>query len=1119
MSRNLERQIYKELTHSGAKNYSSFVKKVSKLRGIIDPKGYMSLLKPYRDAALKKYKNRSWTGVRDIRDLGYNCVLQSKGVNDDIAFVSQWLAMHTQKLNEFINFSWSLQEEILNENFENALAMAWSFQKASGWSFWILEAIYLLTYKVHGIEETRAFTQTIKAQADKRIIGFAASFLLERVDERYSSDAFHSRWELAITKYVVGRQEQEYYLFRSMGLTPELGPCLGTVLCHDFTGSIYDCYSSLIEAAASFVAEHESESNEAIKNALLLLREVGIKDYRIEKILFYVSGEWLPPVEVPNVNLAEELSACLTNYLPIKHIKLSDLQVIDEINERGISANDSIGRLHKFGFGLRFLPIGLALNEYSNYCTASNVERIVSHPWAALLSPCLELEECFVMSFDAAWGKIKEFSESLSFQTWRAQACQLLQAKSGPFSLTQCDSISRAALVWLAYYFIESERYIECDEIAQLLAEQGGYWKRQSRKIKLSLLCRDYRFSAALDLVSAELKSNEAKSILEYPLGKIFENNSWSDFRYLDPKLVGLIAYYANASLVKSDDDTLYICKMACKKVFDSGDRDKIFDDLPLLSDHEVNIAVAFFSLVWADDNLSLLDFTTSRELMLERLDVLRLLVQFDPEDEDGYVSEIMDITLRDTLWEGLSHIEESRIFVNEAGIARWAEKELKKDFDSWKEINTISGADTLIEKLLEYTHSPTSERLEEISGTELTEDNKLLLSIVERLESKFLNDPLDGLRCYLSARIRHGTIKNSYLGPIDESGFLVVKGRLDESIGRYLVPISLEDVERVVRPALIELSNALVSLIDEVLANKLRIKSDRYPLGYIEIAHDSKLFGRIAAALGAKLEFNHFVSVAFSIFWKLLEPSLHRLANFFYDEFQSKTHSAFDQAIEKIEFIGEDARLLIGALTRIKNATCQKCTVAANWFRPGSHPTDRVFSLQETIDIAIKASKNIYSRFNAEINISGSEECLSLKMSAVGMAALVECLNTLFENCWKYSGLADVQYKIDVSVEFDSEHGIIKVSIDNPLSPERESELTASRIEEIRARFQADFEVEAIASEGGTGLPKVSRVTNQIDRNICPVPLDICLVNNSFSVVAYVPIHKRAGAYDVYNY
>lgn len=148
-----------------------------------------------------------------------------------------------------------------------------------------------------------------------------------------------------------------------------------------------------------------------------------------------------------------------------------------------------------------------------------------------------------------------------------------------------------------------------------------------------------------------------------------------------------------------------------------------------------------------------------------------------------------------------------------------------------------------------------------------------------------------------------------------------------------------------------------------------------------------------------------------------------------------------------------------------------------------------------------------------------GSNECLSIRISAVGMAALVECLNTLFENCWKYSGLADSHYSIDLGVEFYVEKNVIKITVENPLSPEREKELHPLKLSEIRARFQVNFEAETIASEGGTGLPKVSRLTNKIDKGLYPAPLDINLRDHKFSVEAYVPVHKRAEAYDVYNY
>lgn len=1117
MSRQLEKQLFKSLS-AASRSYSSYVGKLNDLRVNLDQKYYPSLLKVHYDVGSKKIKNRAWPGVREIKDLGFDCIIQSKGLDDDLIFCSNWLALHAEKINHFIEFSLTLQEEVLDQKYTHALSMALEFQKKNGWSFWALESIYFLTYKSLGDEAVRELTKKVKAQADKKIIGFAATIFLERIDERYSVDAFLSRWQENITKYIKTKRSQDYYLFRSMGYTPDLEKCLGNVLCQDFSNSIYDCFYSFIETAVSIIAAKKTGNYEALIASIQNLRNAGIQDFRLHKLLFNLTSNYSYYSDnFADYPLANSLSDKLIYHSKLADDHSADLESINLLNEQGAAAFNELAKLEKLGLSLRFLPVGQALSELGQNCIAKKAEDIISQPWASLLSSKLRIEECFLMPFDKAWRAIEDAAKNCKNDEWTSSANALLNIKTSSDELRAHLTLPYSSLLWLGYYFLETNQHTACGLVIEHLSGKGGYWERQSVKLKIFLLCANLEYHKAVNLAYSVIKNSHISSF-EYPLSTIFEGNSWTDFREMDPKLVAIIAHFTNASLVKPDDDISYICKMACKKISENGDREALISETSERTDDHRKLIISLFYNVWTEENLTFLTFKTSREVMHERLEVLRLLVQLDPKEEQIYASEIMDITLRDTLWEGLSHIEETRIFVNEAGITRWAEKELRQDFDNWKEFYSLSVEDSLVDKLVEYSHSPSSERLEELSGGDLSEDNKLLLSIMERLESKFLNDPLDGLHCYLSARIRHGTIKNTYLGPIDEAGFLVVKGNLDESLGRYLEHITQEDVERIIKPALIELSKELVALIDDALANKIRIKSKKHPHGYIEICHDSNLFGRIAAALGSKLEFHQFISSAFSIFWKLLEPSLKNLHKYFDEEFQNKTHTTFDLAIQRIDGVGDEARALSGALTRIKNLTCQKCTVAANWFQPGSHISDRVFSLGEAINIANKASKNTYRRFNAEVIVT-EDECLSINLSAIGMAAIVECLNTLLENCWKYSGLGDSAYNINVGVTHDNVSDIICITVENPLSQIRMSELTQCKLHEIRAKFQSNFEAESIATEGGSGLPKIARLSHHIDRCACPSPLDIIAKDGIFKVTAFVPIHKREEVYDVYNY
>lgn len=1112
LSRALEKIIYKDLDGAAKKDYSTFIQFASTYHERLKPEQYPAFLDIYFEVG-SRFKKHPWSGKRELKDVGYYAHFSGKNYCDDLFFATIWLIKHFRAINLFVEFSETIQEQIISGDFATALAMANDFQKNHGWSFWTLEAIIFLTNKVHGSEETIKLAKQIRESTNGRIIGLAASIFAERVDDRYSVDNFVSKWQEIIPNYIEKPEIKNHYLFHVLGIS-DLGNSLGDVILQDFSISIFDCYNSCIESIHSLIISNPGMLKESVVKCIEVLISGGINDPRLSKLAFLLTGEPTTnsrPIK-PNAKLAYQ---ALIDHSANKNDVPTSLQFIYDLNENGALAFEALGRLEKESLGLRFIPLGVCLSGFSVNLFGKTPDKSVSQPWITLLNPSIAIEDCFVLPIKSAWDLIEKICNSYSDEQVVAQAQLLLKARDNPVDQNLFQLISCNSVLWLGYDFLEKGRDTEVENIIEFLSDREPFWVRQATKLKLTLLSRNHSTEDALDLAYQSIEKNHLQSF-EYPFATLFEDNNWGDFKYFSPIKTAIVAHFTNATLESKDEDILYICKMACKRIHQALGGKEILKTV--LSEQDKKSAITLFSKVWTEENLTFLNFKTSREAMNERLDVLRLLVQAHPEGEQEYAAEIMDITLRESQWEGLSHVDETRIFVNEAGILRWADKELRPDFETWKKAHAITLTEDLAEEIFQFANAPTKERLEEIASGSMSDEHKILLTIIARLENKFLNDPLDGLHCYLSARIRHGTIKNTVLGPLDEAGFLVVGERLDDSIDRYMQDFSHDHKETIVTPALLELSSGLVSLINDALANKIRIKSEKHPHGFISIGNSQIGFSKTAPLIGTMLDFNTFASVVFTTFWKLLEPSLQNLHDYFNGDFQQKTYNMFDQAINKIQVIGDGSRALIAGLTRIKNLTCQKCVVAAGWFQPHSDLTDRVFSFDEAISIATKVSKNIYPRFNVTVEVEKNDS-LDLKLTAIGMTAIVEALTTLLENCWKYSGLYDKEYTIDITSCIDNSNDILSVAISNPLSSRRLDQLTPEVLESIRARFQKELVIENIATEGGTGLPKIARLSHKIDREVCPLPLDIKIEGGSFVVMAFIPLHKRAEAYDVYNY
>ena len=151
------------------------------------------------------------------------------------------------------------------------------------------------------------------------------------------------------------------------------------------------------------------------------------------------------------------------------------------------------------------------------------------------------------------------------------------------------------------------------------------------------------------------------------------------------------------------------------------------------------------------------------------------MLLEWDNSHEVEYVEAIKDLTFDETLRRGLRRINQTRIFVNESAITRWAEKELLQDYDRWRRVSSSSTDSNIVDDIIrQYVVDPSNDEfLKAFASGKPTEADAMLIDFLNRLYKRFLLDPTDGLDSYLSLRIRHGSLRGTLYGPLEEQGLL----------------------------------------------------------------------------------------------------------------------------------------------------------------------------------------------------------------------------------------------------------------------------------------------------------------------------------------------------------
>jgi hypothetical protein len=1103
MSRQAGKIIRKNLNDASREGRVDLIKRFNKIRRKSNDAFTKELVAEFLLLLNKKFLQRSWVGKRSLADLGFSS-LTSLGMDKDLQFAGYWIGREVNRINEFIGHAQQVQDMVLSANWAQANSKVDEFTVTHGWSFWALELKFMFAMKRGGVEEVKTLLAMVRSSSERRVVGLIAKVISERVDDKYSLDSFFSRWRNGISKSTKSKNTIEYVIYRAMGQIDNVEDGLARCLCVDVASSIYDCYETLIDACGILIIEKKIDRMPAIIKCVNELIGRGVKDYRLEKLLV-MAGD-----VTPNKLVADDVVTETDRFLARLVKKRVDLHIPFLENDQLDGADDLIqvkrAQLMRLGINLKSLPIGPALYEYAVQAGRNDVEQNEYLPWACLVGPKLFPEQLLSPDYSHSWDVLEQLTikNPVCYNAFAG----LLQVRQGELTEVILDKMPPVLIAWLCKYLIYIGRFVESQLAIKYLGGKSKYWENTSRRLLLVSKARSGSTSEALTIAQDEVVYH-VETLYQYPLREIFVNATYRDFKPFDSISVALVSHHgAQNAAAKEKEKIEHVCRMACKKIHDSGGRTFLSAQWDGLSNVERAKRVHFLTYVWTEDNLSLVGYETSQQLRAERIETMHLLVLINPEKEQEYAAIIRQLTLSNTLWEGITHVDGSRIFVNEPAISRWATGELMQDFMKWQELRELRLSGNVDEEV-SYAGAALveGETLLVNFDISLTDENKLLISIVERLEAKFLMDTLDGLECYLSARIRHGTLRGAILGPMEGAG-LLVSGTDRHEFEDF-------DISDSQRSVLDELCVTLKALVDLALKDKVRLASKSHPEGLLNTDRaDSYFPNSVNKMAGASVEFSVFISFCFDSFWQLLKPTRIATRDYFAKQFKTEIRKAFDQALAKLCIIKTDDPLN-QALIRLSVETCNQCDSVGKWFYNDGQINNRSFTVNEAIIITEKAAKITYRNFNAEVVIQSSSS-LQIPLTGIGLSAIVEGLHVTLENAWKHSGFGHSLYKITIAAKFDSENEVLEFIVKSPVTDERRAILAAGQLVEVQQRTQGSLSITSVAETGGSGLPKLARMSARVDHLVYPKPFLISL-DDGFQVLACIPLHRRGEAYDAY--
>lgn len=1093
---------------------------LDQLRAEYPPEKYSIIFNAFRAAAPKTYRALSGLGVQSPSDLVWTRrPLRPLTLEREFWWANEWLSNRAGQVNLFRHTALEIQTRVMTGDLEDATRLLDIYVRSSGWSLWAVELRAALIQLASGTTAQREWLSSIQARAINSVPGLLFEVFGDRNDDTYSYDAIYGKCMTSFPRF-----EQtafwlpDYLKYRALAHIDDPAKSLPNILSRDITSSLIDYYEDVIDALSLVAGKDSLEDCRSVATELIKsLIARGYKDHRLDKLLVVLGSTRLSVEEIHS----QPEKAYRAIYIGSFHPEGADLPVgivsdLLQCQSEGTAMYDSVGKSLKWGLNLRGLDVGPAVAMAALRSISSQPSENMFLSGAFLLSSNVCLDDLPALSKRDGFVALKAYL--ISNDKYVSEEDIL---KPSSWNVGELIPEGGPVYLWLAGCLLDAGNFDELEKLIEFLRGKSSFWTRQCAKFSILANVRLGSIEKALAEMERWSRKNHLY-ILEFPAATIFHNRKWSEFRDLDPILVGIVAHHEYTT--RGNANVAYICKMACRAFLQRGLRDQVIKEFATLTVDRKEQIISFLRDVWIEENLTMChQWTTTAEVRSERMVVLQFLLSSDSGRALDYAEAIKDLTFEQTLQRGLQRIDQTRVFVNESAITRWAEKEIEQDYERWRRLSeSSSGGRTVDNMLRQYVLNPENvEVLNEFANGKPTAADAILIDLIDRLYKRFLFDPTDGLNTYLSVRIRHGSFRGTILGPLEENGLIFSKFESSERAfkERWVAAnhLTLSDSARILG-LMQDFSQEVRHQVDEFVDQRVQIQSDEKPNGAILQAVSPWFAKLIASSLAERPpSFYAFLGIAYFAFWKIVETGLDKLRAEVNDVVAVALHNCVEELTQELRALGVWCAPLMSALTTASTVAKFQCGTVAEWFQLPSLVGGEKYQLQDAIEIASVATQNVHRGFPTGIDIA----CLPvvpLPLTTSALAVLVDCLFIVFENAWRHSGLSGSLPLIQVSAEFDRENKLLTLICRNALSTKRKQALSDGELSILCTKYLGDLPVELISSEGGSGFPKLARLTHAVDRNHCSKPFDFGIETDNWYTKLTIPVYEREGAYEAYE-
>lgn len=357
-------------------------------------------------------------------------------------------------------------------------------------------------------------------------------------------------------------------------------------------------------------------------------------------------------------------------------------------------------------------------------------------------------------------------------------------------------------------------------------------------------------------------------------------------------------------------------------------------------------------------------------------------------------------------------------------------------------------------------------------------EASNLLVELVRALFQECLTNQENGLDCYLSMRIRHGTLSGQLRAPLELEK--LITQRDDSTSSRYKSNKHWVDklsdagpsIQNAVDARLENFSMEYDKLVNSIADDLIRVRSPDREKGLFDLRVTTVRLRILASRIRQESPFDAFWDLCVEMFWDAVDECLIKVRDTIDLAVKPAIYESFAKLQSDLSIILQQApdAELNRAIGTAQTGVQQALDRVKDWFHLSQAVDPPQFTFEEMLEVGLQCVRTIHPSFDPIID----RKVARLPKFADSLTLFSDIFFIALDNIRKHSGLAD-RPRIWIEAELKGDE--LRIRIANEVAHDVRSQKRDEKLLTIRNRIESGDYLKSVSSEGGTGLIKIRKI------------------------------------------